>query len=117
MQISMDKKYKTRDGHEVKIYSVEGNANGHIHGAILLKSGEWELHSWRKEGRIWLTGDSSLDLIEAKERLEKIERWANVYRDRTVAVHSSKEKADINRHTSCFACVKITIDCEEGEGL
>jgi hypothetical protein len=112
----MDKNYQTRDGYKVKIYSSEGNIRNEIHGAFF-DSGKWRALKWYEGGKFYMNGPpSSFDLIEVKER-QKIERWVNVYNDRTVAVHSSKDKADINRHPNCFACVKITIDCEKGEGL
>ncbi len=112
----MDKKYKTRDGREVKIYSVEGNCYDYIHGAVMQFNGNWELRSWYKNGKEWSSEEGSLDLIEVKER-KKIESWANIYPDGAIAPHPTKEKADNGRASDCFACVKITIDCEEGEGL
>ena len=115
--ISMDKKYKTRNGQEVKIYSVDGNACDHIHGAIKQRDGNWRIHLWYKDGATWSNGDSALDLIEVKER-KKIELWANVYNDGSTVLHKTREKADRNRSSNfCFACVKVTIECEEGEGL
>ncbi len=116
MQISMDKNYQTQDGHKVKIYSLEGNIHNKVHGAFF-HGDKWSSFQWYENGKFYKNGPpSSFDLVEVKER-QKIERWVNVYRDRTVAVHLSKDKADINRHPNCFACVKITIDCEEGDGL
>ncbi len=115
--ISLDKRYKTRDGHEVKIYSVEGNTNDFIHGAILDPVyRKWVSYTWCKDGRITSGYDSVLDLVEVKER-KKIEYWANVYNDGTTAIHLTKARADRNRAKHAFACVKVTIDCEEGEGL
>jgi hypothetical protein len=115
--ISMDKKYKTRDGREVKIYSVEGNAYDHVHGAILdCVSRKWLSYTWCKDGKLISGYDNTLDLVEVKER-KKFERWINVYPDGTTAIHLTKETADKNRAKHVFACVKITIECEEGEGL
>jgi hypothetical protein len=114
----MDKNYQTRNGQKVKIYSLEGNLDNKIHGAFL-SHGKWRALQWHKDGKFYIDLNDGLDLVETKER-QKIECWVNVYDDRTVAVHLSKERADINRNTKnaiCFACVKITIDCEKGEGL
>jgi len=118
MQISMDKKYKTRDGREVKIYSVEGNVYDCIHGAIKQRNGNWELRSWHKDGTTWSDGEDPLDLIEVKER-KKFERWINVFGDNILGgLHSSKNMAEASRgDRKVFACVKVTIECEEGEGL
>jgi len=116
MKISMDKNYQTRDGHKVKIYSLEGNIYNKIHGAFF-HAGKWIALQWYENGKFYKYGPpASFDLVEIKER-QKIECWVNVYDDRTVAVHLSKEKADINRSLHCFSCVKITIDCEKGEVL
>ena len=59
---------------------------------------------------------SSEDLIEVKPRIQR-EVWVNVY-DIGCSTYTTKEMA--NRCAvidTRLACVKITIDCEEGEGL
>lgn len=127
--ISLDKKYKTRDGQEVKIYSVDGNCYGYIHGAVMLESGEWELRSWRKDGRFMANSVTSIDLVEVKER-KIIEGWANICDNGTIGLlWDSKDDADafrleyekeckyFDKKYKSFACVKIKIECEEGEGL
>lgn len=156
----MDKKYETRGGEHVdrlpvKIYSVEGNENDYIHGAIL-EHGKWRSVLWNQDGSFMGFGGSfargginGYDLVEVKER-KKIEGWVNVYRNETIGtLWSTKGRAAdareeaIRRKNSggsggpalispgsifpCwivpadrqdfFACVKITIDCEEGEGI
>jgi hypothetical protein len=120
--ISLDKKYKTRDGQEVKIYSVDGNCYGYIHGAVMLESGEWELRSWRKDGRFMASCQTMIDLVEVKER-KIIEGWANICDNGTIGLlWDSKDSADAFRlaygkQHKWFACVKVKIECEEGKGL
>lgn len=119
--ISMDKKYKTRDGKEVKIYSVEGNYKDRVHGAIM-EDGKWLFARWTKDGGYSDDYVSELDLVEVKER-KKFERWINVYvfggvRAELGGLHDTKEDAeDARGDKKTFACVKVIIDCEEGEGL
>jgi hypothetical protein len=128
MKISMDKKYETRGMANynilpAKIYSVEGNQFDYIHGAIL-KDGKWISINWTQDGKFLKHQDSEYDLVEVKER-KKIEGWVNVYSNAKIGLlYNNKEDADRNRDKletifdrTPFACVKVTIDCEEGEGL
>jgi len=120
MTISMDKQYRTRDGREVRIYAVDGGAdNDLIHGAVKDVTG-WDLFVWRHTGCYkWDCSESEHDLIEVKPRIQR-ELWMNVYHKCTGVGHETKESADqahaVNGEPR-LACVKITIDCEEGEGL
>lgn len=44
--------------------------------------------------------------------------WINVYReDFGDLVHKTKEDADACAAPSRIACVRVVIDCQEGEGL
>ena len=44
--------------------------------------------------------------------------WVNVFQDGALNTYSSKSRADETRKLfPLFAQVKISIDCEEGEGL
>lgn len=47
--IYMDKKYRTKDGKEVRLYGNDGRAPGPIHGAILLEDG-WQCATWSENG-------------------------------------------------------------------
>lgn len=122
MTISMDKKYRTRDGHEVRIYAVDGVGCCAVHGAILqeeitgVRSGqpgkEWCVTVWGPDG---LHIDSKFDLIEVKPRIQRT-IWMNVYEDAFFS-YFDKESADSTLRPNRLACIKIEIDCEEGEGL
>ena len=52
MMISLDKKYKTVRGLEVKLYSVDVDNGGvyPVHGAVLSPSGVWVLNCWKLNG-------------------------------------------------------------------
>ena len=116
--ISKDKTYRTRDGREVRIYATDGDDWSPIHGAIQT-SGRWSACVWRKDGsRIDPTIKDLGDLIEVKPRIKR-EVWVNVYAvELHTSLHRSKESADaFAPGLDRIACVKLTIDCEEGEGL
>jgi len=115
--IDLTKQYRTRDGREVRIYATDGYPSLTVHGAIKLEDG-WEIVAWRSDGRLGGYAESDSDLIEVKPRIRR-EVWLNVYDgDDVVSARSSREAAD--RAWSVghrIACVRVVIDCEEGEGL
>jgi hypothetical protein len=115
MTISMDKQYRTRDGREVRIYAVDVDNSWPVHGAR--KDGDrWVVFAWKRDGRAD-NQTTSLDLIEVKPRIQR-EYWVNVYSNCTGVGHETKDSADFAANIEPrIACVKITIDCEEGEGL
>lgn len=117
MKIEMGKTYKTRDGREVRIYAVDGGGLYPVHGAVL-HDGEWNPESWSVDGR-WdrlnQRDGNSNDLIEVRPRIVR-EVWVNVYPG-GLRGYTSREEADDRRSADRIACVRLTIDCEEGEGL
>lgn len=117
--IDPKKLYRTRDGREVRIYAVDGYGHYPVHGAYNLGDGDWQSCCWTEQGcanhREFIP---AIDLIEVKPRIQR-EVWVNLYPmyqtfhdDKYWADHSA-EQTSINR----IACVRLTIDCEEGEGL
>jgi hypothetical protein len=113
--ISMDKTYRTRDGRKVRIYALDGGGMYTVQGAI--KDPEtciWVLSRWNEQGRIGLSELSS-DLFEVKPRIQRTV-WVNVYSN-GFAGWGDRKTADANSSFTRLACVKIEIDCEEGEGL
>ena len=117
--IDKSKTYKTRDGREVRIYATDGANPYPVHGAYL-DDGEWKGSAWTLGGSYNVIGAETCihNLIEVKPRIKR-EVWVNVYDvvDRACRMYSSKEKADYNADYNRIACVKVVIDCEEGEGL
>lgn len=111
--IELGKQYKTRDGREVRIYAVDGGGHKPIHGAIREGDG-WFAASWLQGGVGALHINS---LIEVKPRIKR-EVWVNVYPGPIVCeLRHTKADADEDAMRNRIACVKLTIDCEEGEGL
>lgn len=114
MTISMDKQYRTRDGREVRIYAVDGCGDYPIHGAVK-KSYGWHCFSWPATGLHEAYHD--IDLIEVKPRIHR-EYWVNLYpKYAGGGHHETKTIADESAMRDRIACVKVVIDCEEGEGL
>ena len=50
--IDINKKYRTRDGREVRIYVTDGRGGTAIHGAIKTCSGYWLQESWWSSGQL-----------------------------------------------------------------
>jgi len=118
--IDKNKQYRTRDGREVRIYATDGVGSHPVHGAIKNPDG-WRQATWMRDG-YWASVDMGSDLIEVKPRIKR-EVWVNVYEGEQQAMSwlfINRNLAD-SAAASCkeerIACVKLTIDCEEGEGL
>lgn len=63
--IDINKKYKTRNGCEVRIYATDGGGKYPIHGAIKNGFGDWCIVGlWSQEGEIRIGYSSENDLIE-----------------------------------------------------
>lgn len=115
--IDINKKYRTRDGREVRIYATDGRGGTAIHGAIKISSGDWMQESWWSSGQLLTSLQSDSDLIEGRPR-HKRTVWVNVYGSGVVPeACSSKERADLAAACGRIACIKVELDFEEGEGL
>ena len=115
--IDKSKTYRTRDGREVRIYATDGVGSHPVHGAIKNPDG-WRQATWMHDG-YWASVDMGSDLIEVKPRIKR-EVWVNVYPNESAIsdmVHMSRKEADFAASSGRIACVRLTIDCEEGEGL
>jgi len=115
--INKYKEYTTRDGWEVKIYTVEAPGKKSVVGAIKNPKGIWLNKAWNKNGRFTSNvQENGFDLIYTKKR-HKITIWVNVYDiDSFGFVYHSKLSAD-SVGKPRLACVKMDLDFEEGEGL
>lgn len=111
--IDINKKYRTRDGREVRIYSVDADNLDSVHGAYLHKDGKWMVASWSWGGARHDAEETPMDLIEVKPRIQQTV-WLHVFRNGEVL--STSEPPD-HYITTRVACVKVEIDVEEGEGL
>jgi len=117
MTISMDKQYRTKDGQKVRIYAVDHWGEYPVVGAVLCGTC-WVTISWREDGVCSSTNGSNLTLVEVKPRIQK-DMWLNIYGGKQghTAAFDCKDDCDRYAAPNRIACVKITIDCEEGEGL
>ena len=111
--IDKSKQYRTRDGREVRIYATDGGGHKPIHGAIR-EDENWIAYTWLYDGVAALDCNS---LIEVKPRIKR-EVWVNVYHESAFG-YPNRAWADNHAGNSSerIACVKLTIDVEEGEGL
>lgn len=110
--IELGKQYKTRDGREVRIYAVDCGGHRPVHGAIR-ENNEWVAYTWLHDGVAGLHCNS---LIEVKPRIQR-EVWVNVYPGNFYIGYPEKAESDTHAAPDRIACVKLVIDCEEGEGL
>lgn len=114
--IDPKKLYRTRDGREVRIYDVNCGGDWPVHGAVR-EEDEWEIVCWTVDGRSMPDGIlRDYDIFEVRPRIQR-EVWLNVYRDLKCGAYASREMADACCAMNRIACVKLVIDCEEGEGL
>ena len=115
MTIDINKKYRTRDGREVRIYATNSSSTYPVHGAYA----SWGHESWTADGKY--NGpelENDLDLIEVKPRIKRTV-WLNVY-EKSISNWDNKEHADARANRASFdriACIKVELDFEEGEGL
>jgi hypothetical protein len=84
--IDINKKYRTRDGREVRIYATDGAQCGTcIHGAVL-DNGWWGSVTWGSDGSKYSWREDDLDLIEvgsrAADRIKKLEAALKAIIDR-----------------------------------
>ena len=124
MMIDINKHYRTRDGREVRIYAVDGGdlCEGQtIHGAVL-NSKNWVFAIWNaKTGKCYASAkeESGIDLIEVRPR-HKRTVWLIVWSSNYIQVMNTPEWQISTSGRSGevpYACVKIELDYEEGEGL
>jgi len=111
--IDINKKYRTRDGREVRIYAVDGGGGCPVQGTIFSKELGWLLATWSMDGCALNDIDHPADLVEVKPRIKRTV-WLAVYPLDDVWIVSDDCTAV---EKGCLARVKVEIDCEEGEGL
>jgi hypothetical protein len=111
--IDITKTYRTRGGRPVRIYATDGKGFYPVHGMI--DFGECQfIARWTNLGEH--EQQTQYDLIEVKPRIV-LEAWFNVYESGIGGAHENKNQADEKASHGRLACVKVTIDCEHGEGL
>lgn len=67
--IDPSKKYRTRDGREVRIYAVDAGGQKPVHGARRGDDGQWVHECWTDDGNVqrqYYAMPNAFDLIEVK---------------------------------------------------
>ena len=115
--IDIDKKYRTRDGREVRIYAVDGRGEFQIHGAIKTDVG-WGCSEWKLNGQSYANRSGPNDLIEVRPR-HKRTVWVTVWRNGYTETSSKPEwrNGPLGCGEEPISCIKVELDFEEGEGL
>ena len=113
--IDKNKQYKTRSGLPVEIYATDRGGKYPVHGAIL-KDGVWHLEAWTITGVVVMGCENLGDLIEVKPRIQ-ITEWFNIYHNGVGRGCTTRQEADYIAGPGRKACIQMSIDCEEGEGL
>lgn len=113
--IDINKKYRTRDGQEARIYATDGEHGELVHGAVNHSQHGWQSMIWFANGNYLEDEESDFDLIEVRSR-HKRTVWLNVY-DRHTFLYDNRKDADSMRDDDRIACIKVDLDFEEGEGL
>ena len=111
--IDWTKPVRTKDGRAVRVLCTDGPGDYPVVG--LAQYYPYPL-TWTMQGGRNLFADVPFDLENAPQRIQR-EYWVNVYATCLGSRHDTKEDADYHATGGRLACVKITIDCEEGEGL
>ena len=109
--IDINKKYRTRDGREVRIYATDGIPPYEVHGSIKSTvSDGWISYAWSADGSHHR--DAILSLIEVRPR-HKRTVWLHVFKNGSVCATEETYYVLAGR----LACIKVELDFEEGEGL
>lgn len=114
--IDINKKYRTRACAEVRIYAVDVDGAWPVHGAFKSPAG-WVVSCWRQDGT-QLDFGGHYDLVELKPRIKRTV-WVSIWRNNYIEASNRPEwrNGPLGCGEAPVACVKVEIDCEEGEGL
>lgn len=111
--IDIAKKYKTRDGRDVRIYAVDGDSEFPVHGAIQGPR-DWWLIRWSADGRFSGHTPNPSDLVEIKP---KITRWI-VAHDMTGFATLEEARIAAERYVASGSSVAVVpVTFRPGDGL
>ena len=113
--IDINKKTRSRDGREDRIYATDGGGGCPGQGTKFSKELGWLLATWSMDGCALNDIDHPADLVEVKPRIKRT-LWVNVF-PKATTTYLHRLDADAYGSFARLACVKVEIDCEEGEGL
>jgi hypothetical protein len=95
MTIDMSKKYRTRDGRDVRVYAVDAGGEWSVHGATLEPEppAEWLPESWTQGGDCYSgEKESPRDLVEVKA---EVWVWQFDCGTKSSCAYNSKVKCEI----------------------
>lgn len=108
---------QTRDGRKARIICVDRKVPDYPVVALIDSNDGGEIASFTITGTYVQTVTHTLDLIPIPTRIKR-DVWINVYRSGTdYCTHASRDLADRCASSQRLACIKVPIDCQEGEGL
>lgn len=116
VKIEEGKPYMTKGGLRWCGYSYYAGGDHPIHGAFQLPNGRWQIGAWTKEGQHLVSAE--YNLMPAPREFAR-ERWINVY-EWEETLHADKWRANAaagSADTKRLACVRVMIQCHEGDGL
>jgi len=112
--IDIAKKYKTRDGRDVVLYTTTRGGSWPVVGDIVKGSG-LRVEVWDKFGQFQPGLQTENDLVEVKP-IQVYERWVNIYPSGKSISWLSRQDADDNGEGR-IACIHIKNEFREGDGL
>jgi len=116
IKMGQDDLYQTRNGLPVRIIATDYKSvwpvvaivvNGH-NEYIVIRRADGTLHS--------PDAPTSEDIIQKPRRFKK-NYWVNIYRDARSVLHTSRQEANREAVSLRIACLPITFEGTEGEGL
>lgn len=111
--IDWTKPVRTKDGRAVRVLCTDGPGECPVVGILDGVDGP---ECWHLSGSYFESFGDGRDLENTPQRIQR-EYWVNVYTGHIGGQCKTQAIAKDMRENGCLACVKITIDCEEGEGL
>lgn len=120
MTIDLSKKYRTRDGRDVRILCTDAPGEYPVIGYAINSDASIILCKWMREGRYQVIDWPCLDLVEVREKRRLIGRL-NVYENGVAVMYYQKQCADnaaASVNVARIACIDLSrIEYEVGEGL
>lgn len=114
------KPVQTRNGKTARIVCTDAEAPYTI--VALIEGHSGDAFRYTTEGNLLMSSPGSMDLINVPAKFTR-ELWVNIYPQEQkgftvrAAGHATRERADIKACSDRIACVKVTIEGQEGDGL
>ena len=109
---------ETRDGRPARVVGTDFNSKSGETLLAVITGSDGMSHSriYYKEGRVWKSLYSDYDLVNIRKTIKQT-GWVNVCQHCCPMLFLTKEAADCAACKERLACVQITIECKEGDGL